>query len=329
MNIAIIGCGNIGFRHFQSILKLKKNYQLFLVDDSSTALNKCKKYCSNDQNKKQSIFFLDNIRKVSSNLDVIIIATSSFPRRRIIEEVFKDQKPKYIILEKFLFPKIEDYEFCNDLFKSNKTKVWVNQWMSDEFSEINQYFPSNKNLNFSINGKNWGLCSNSVHFIDWFHSMIGREKLEIDYINLNNEISESRREDYHELLGSYKIRSVNGHTLNLKCEKKSKYEKINERSIYIDISNIDYEFKAEFDGTSLSYKIKNKNINKNSFFEKKIIAKPQGEKTSGIVKDLIDFGTCNLVDYHISMEQHLLIFNMLQETFAANGYNIKNGIPVT
>ena len=56
MNIAIIGVGNIGFRHFQSILKLSKDHKLFLVDNSFAALNKCKKHCSDDHNKKQSIF---------------------------------------------------------------------------------------------------------------------------------------------------------------------------------------------------------------------------------------------------------------------------------
>ena len=327
MNIAIIGVGNIGFRHFQSILKLSKDHKLFLVDNSSVALNKCKKDCSEDHNKKQSIFFLDNIRKVSSNLDIIIIATSSFPRRKIIEEVFKDQKPKYIILEKFLFPKIEDYQFCNDLFKLNKSKVWVNQWMSDEFSEINQYFPNNKNLSFSVNGTNWGLCSNSVHFIDWFHSMTGREKLEIYYKKLSNRISESRRRDYHELIGSFKIRSLSGHTLKLKCERKLDLEEIDKRSIFIDISNIDYDLNAEFDGSSLNYEVINKKTNIS--IKKEVAVKPQSKKTSGIVKDLIDYETCNLVDYRISMEQHLLIFNIFKETFAANGYNTNNGIPVT
>ena len=109
MNIAIIGLGNIGFRHFQSTLKLRKDHQLFLVDNSSDALEKCKKYYHKTFNEKQCIFFHDNIQNIIPKIDIIIVATSSYPRRSIIEEIFQYQKPKYIILEKFLFPLIEDF----------------------------------------------------------------------------------------------------------------------------------------------------------------------------------------------------------------------------
>ncbi len=327
MNIAVIGLGNIGFRHFQSILTLRKNHELFLVDNSSDALDKCKKYYFETFNEKQCIFFYNNIQKIVTKIDILVIATSSYPRRSIIEEVFKYQKPKYMILEKFLFPFIEDFQICEQLFKFNSTKVWVNQWMSQEFIEINQYFPNNKNMSFSVNGKNWGLCSNSVHFIDWFHKMTGRERLEIYNKNLSNQLSESRRKDYHELMGNLEIKSLSGHTLKLKCEKKLDLEEIDKRSIFIDISNIDYDFVAEFDGKSLNYEVTNKNTN--SSIKKEIIVKPQSKKTSEIIKCLVESDTCNLVDYRISMEQHLLIFNIFKETFAANGYNTNNGIPVT
>ena len=43
MNLAIIGCGVIGQRHFESILNLDYKMKIFLVDKSAICLNKCKK----------------------------------------------------------------------------------------------------------------------------------------------------------------------------------------------------------------------------------------------------------------------------------------------
>ena len=326
MNIAIIGLGNIGFRHYQSILELGNEHNLFFIDKSDSAIEKCKNYKNKNYTVK-NIFFSNQIQKISANLEIIIIATNSFPRKSIIEEIFHFHKPKYIILEKFLFPKIEDYFFCKSLFESNSTKVWVNQWMSSEFIEISRYFPSNKKIKFSITGKNWGLCSNSVHFIDWFHALTERKNLEVISTNFSNLIYESRREEYRELMGSFCIQSIDGHELNLTCEKKSNDEEIGERSIFIKISNIDYVLKAEFDGVKLFYKINDKKIN--SISENIIYVKPQSKKTSDILRTIIKSNTCNLVNYNISMEQHLLVYNEFLNTFSNNGFDIKSGIPVT
>ena len=66
MNLAIIGCGNIGFRHFQSILNLESDCQIFLIDNSVTALNNCKKYLDANPNSNLKVNFLDDINKICS-----------------------------------------------------------------------------------------------------------------------------------------------------------------------------------------------------------------------------------------------------------------------
>ena len=326
MNLAIIGCGNIGFRHFQSILNLKCNCQIFLIDNSVTALSNCKKYLDANPNLNLKISFFDNFDKISSNLDIIIIATSAFPRRNIIEKIYDRKKPKYIILEKFLFPKLEDYKFCENLFTINKTKVWVNQWMGNEFENLKKYFPSNEKIDFKVSGENWGLCCNSVHYIDWFHSLVNREEMEVKSINIEHKLYESKRTGYYELFGNYEIISKSGHRMILKCDRNEK-KKEEDREIFINIHNIKNQMIAELKPEYLDCKI-NQLYNKSSF-NTKIPIKYQSQRTSHIIQNLINSDTCNLVSYENSVKHHLLIFEMINNIFKSTGYDVSKGIPIT
>ena len=55
MNLAIIGCGSIGQRHFESILKLDYELRIFIVEKSTTRLEECKQLLF--KNKKKNQFF--------------------------------------------------------------------------------------------------------------------------------------------------------------------------------------------------------------------------------------------------------------------------------
>jgi hypothetical protein len=50
-------------------------------------------------------------------------------------DLYNYKKPKFIILEKFLFDNLDDYENAKIIFESINTSVWVNQWVSTGFLE--------------------------------------------------------------------------------------------------------------------------------------------------------------------------------------------------
>jgi len=326
MNLAIIGCGNNGFRHFQSIAKSKKKYLLYLVDSSTSSLNKCKNYLNENPNTNLNVIFIKNINQIEFNVDIVIVSTTAKPRRSIIEEIYKRHNPKYFILEKFLFPKIEDYKFCEKLFLKNKTKTWVNQWMSNEFKYIKKYFPSNKKLHFVVSGNNWGLCCNSVHFIEWFHDLINKEEINIDDIKLENQLYETNRKNYFELFGSYKLISKNGHSLVISCDR-NKLITNTDRQIFINISNNDFDLQAELTQSSLDYSIVEKK--RKILLSNKLPNSYQSERTLGIIENLINFDKCNLVDYKTSTEHHLIAHDLFKDIFISNGFDRYSGIAIT
>ena len=105
-NILIVGVGNIGSRHFQSILKSKYSFRLHIVDKNSAHLKNACIYYDNLFKKKKLKIKLDYynyIPKMNSVLDIAIIATNADIRKIIIEEIIRKNKVKNLILEKIVF----------------------------------------------------------------------------------------------------------------------------------------------------------------------------------------------------------------------------------
>tara|TARA_Y100000816_G_C26078040_1_gene567746 strand:- start:171 stop:1160 length:990 start_codon:yes stop_codon:yes gene_type:complete len=329
MNIAIIGCGKIGMRHFESLISLRVQANIFLIDHSFSSLDLCKKLFNENlkKNKKINInvFYLSDIDKIFDKLDVAIIATSSLSRRKVLEQLLKKRNPKNIILEKFLFPKKEDYSFCHKLFSSKGINVWVNQWMSHEFQEISKYFDASKKINFSVKGNKWGICCNCVHYIDWFHSLIKRENMNVESVRFENSIFKSKRSGYYELYGNINIISSSGHRLSLECTNKSlDYDENTE--IFIEISNHDYLIQAVQDSRNLNYQIQRNGTTQ----AKKILCRYQSERTSDLIEQINIKNKCNLVDYETSSKHHLLVYDDFEKIFLNNNYPTnKLGIPIT
>ena len=177
-----------------------------------------------------------------------------------------------------------------------------------------------------MSGVNWGLCCNSVTFIDWFHSLINREKMKINTIELEDRVYKSKRAGYREIFGTYKIVSNNGHSLTLNCRNDRKNLEV-DREINIDITNSEFRIEAKLLPRQLKYVIKN--CYKTTYLNEKIDISYQSERTASIIESLVNFDTCNLVPYKTSAEHHLLVYGMFKNIFIANGYDIKNGLPIT
>ena len=101
MNLAIIGCGEIGQRHLESVLNLDYKMKIFLIDKSTICLEKCKQI-SLKKKKLNSFYFIESVNEIEEDLDFVIIATNSDHRFSALKELYRYKTPKFIILEKFL-----------------------------------------------------------------------------------------------------------------------------------------------------------------------------------------------------------------------------------
>jgi predicted dehydrogenase len=119
-NIAIIGLGNIGARHLQSLAGIKKKLNIFVITRSHDALLKInKKYFSKNQ---AGLIHCSSVEKIKENLDLAIIATNSDIRYNITERLIRKVKIKAIIFEKVLFQTIKEYHDIIPLLKKKRSR---------------------------------------------------------------------------------------------------------------------------------------------------------------------------------------------------------------
>jgi len=315
MNLAIIGCGPIGQRHFQSILKSVYIHRVFLVEKSSNRLEECKKIFSENK-KKKLVFFLKNINEIKEKLDFVIVATNSKNRFSTINDLYKYKSPKFIILEKFLFNRLSHFDKVRKLFNLNNTKVWVNQWMSTDFSKLLNIFKEKDKIDIIVKGKNWNICSNAVHWIDFFHSANNRNKIILSKSNLKNLIIENKRKGFYETFGTLEFMGENKNKLLLEC----KFDKNKKRKSYITLFDKKIRVKLSLNVNSLNGFIFDSG--KKKIFNLKV--KYLSERTSNLIESIFKKNKCSLPTYDQSVVHHKLIFQTFKKHFDRNGLTNSN-----
>lgn len=299
INLAVIGVGGLGARHLESIGQMKIQAKVQVVDVSKESLDKAKTiFESTRRDNIASIDYYTDINNIDANLDVCIIATSSLVRRKVMEELFRVSKVKYMILEKVLFPTVKDYADMSDLIKKNNCKVWVNcsRRLWEDIPTIKDYLKNEEFIHFHVFGGNWGLGCNSIHFIDSFaYYTDSLQGYEYDISMLSDEIIESKRQNYLEFTGtlkgktdkcSFEITSFDGQPSPITITMASK----NVRIILLEgegrylIAKTDNMFKYEQHSLAVPF---------------------QSQLTAPLIQEIIESGECNLVNYEDSCMIHV------------------------
>ncbi len=127
-NIVIIGAGNIGSRHLQGLKNIDFPLRIYVVDPNESSLKIAKERYNSIYNDKcqQEVIYTQSIEKFGELIDLAIIATNSKIRRDVIADLVELNKVKYLILEKILFQKEEDYYYILELLEKQCLKTWVN-----------------------------------------------------------------------------------------------------------------------------------------------------------------------------------------------------------
>ena len=319
MNLAIIGCGEIGQRHLESVLNLDYKMKIFLIDKSTICLEKCKQISL--KKKLHLFYFAKSFVEIEEDFDFVIVATNSDHRFSVLKDLCRYKTPKFIILEKFLFNKLNHFKEAKKLFQLNGTKVWVNQWMSTDFPNLSDIFGETDGINISVKGKNWNFCSNSVHWLEWFHHINNRKKIVLFNSSLEDVIIENKRKGFFETFGSFEFHGINNNKLFLQC----KYEKNSERETLISISN--KSSRAEFQLTVDSLKgfIFRSNQKKSISFKLRYLS----ERTSIYIKSILEKNECTLPTYDQSVLHHKLVFQTFKNHFDKSNLKTSNLLPIT
>ena len=321
-SILLVGLGGIGIRHLQSILSSEIPLNIYCYDISNSSINKCKKSIKTiDVKKVHQLGFFTNLELIDKGLiDIAIIATTSKGRFELILQISNKFDVRNIVLEKFLFQSLSDYQKMSDLIASKELNVYVNcpRRMYPIYQLLKKKINGSKFLKMDVSGY-WFMASNAIHVLDLFCYLINDNDLKYNSF-LFDKLIESKRKGYFEAEGEIRFQCVNNHfslTMNNMKDLKPGIEinietekfvfKIDERECFYVIINNEFE-----------------NIEKDSFK-----VPYQSELSKIFTEDILINGKCDLAEYNHSSKMHLYLVNIFSEHFTKLLKSDHNICPIT
>jgi len=225
IRVLILGAGNIGSRHLQSLAKSTAPIELTVVDPSARALEVSRQRFDEIASGKtvQKPRYLQDLNDAGKEFDLCIVATNSNIRRRVVEELLENSRVKYLILEKVAFQNSIDFEHVIDLLKSRNTKAWVNfpRRVVPFYMELRKMIKPSEQVFYSVEGGDWGLACNALHFVDVLSFLTGETDYEVSCRSLDRNVKESKRKGFVEFTGSLHCYFRKGSELNLISQNNS------------------------------------------------------------------------------------------------------------
>lgn len=307
-NIAIIGAGQLGSRHLQGLKTANIEMSISIVDNNTKSLETAKeRYEEVETNPLiHNVNYLANINELPMSLNLVIIATSSFPRAAITETLLKTKKIKNIVFEKFLFPRISNYEYISQLLIEYNVNAWVNcpRRMFPCYEEIKYLLKDTQDIHFSVIGGNWGLGCNSIHFIDVFSWIIGETDYTLDLSLLDQTIQESKRNGYIEFTGTMNGQYNSGKRFILTSNANDSSPTV------FSIKTNDYDIIIEESKGKYSIVHKNGQIKEHC-----MNLLYQSQLTGVLAEEILEKGNCVLTGFPESSVLHVNFLNPILEFY--------------
>ena len=300
--ILIIGAGQIGSRHLQGAITNKKHLIITVVDISPVALKLSKKRAKEKKfgNKKTTVIYKTKIPK-NKFFDVCIISTNADKRAKVTLDLLAYCKIRYLVFEKVVFQKKQDFKTISKILKKKEINAWVNcpRRTFHIYRDIKKKINLNIPLKMEVTGSSWGMACNSIHFIDLFSYMVNDTNFIITEKNFSKNVFKSKRgKNFYEINGSMKGTNRK-HSLIISCKENKDY------SLNVKIKNGNIEHTVDE-----NKKICIKNIN-GLMKSQKIKIPYQSDVTGKIIDSLIN-KKCRLVSYENSSKHHILLLETIK-----------------
>tara|TARA_Y100000310_G_C20647734_1_gene797575 strand:+ start:100 stop:1071 length:972 start_codon:yes stop_codon:yes gene_type:complete len=313
VNICLIGCGGVGRRHLEAILKVKYDINIEVVEPNIESIKSTKELLPDFNN------YFNKIDDVSDNIDICLIATTANVRKQIIVELLSKKSVKFIILEKVVFQSEDDFDDVINLFEKMGIKSWVNCHLRalPLYKKVKSVIDLSERTFFKYyHSHGFKLSTSAIHVLDLFCYLCNDYNIEIEHMNITTDIVESKHKGCIEFNGNLRARSSKGHILSIKGGNK---ETMGE---YMTTVNSKLEIKSsEGDNPIL-----NKNPDDKIGFVSvgnDITYIPyvwQSSLTNSYINDIIEKNDCDLSTLEHSAKLHKIMLKSFRNSLKEN-YN--------
>jgi hypothetical protein len=321
-NILIIGIGQIGRRHMESIVDSSYSGTLHVMDPSINSINAAKKSflgVGGQENKQiNNIKWHSTMMTLPNKLDLVIVSTAADVRYSVLCEFYSKRTSQYLILEKVLFQNLEHFEDAKVLLNKFAKKVWVNcpRRTFDIYKRIKLFFLGDKIINMKVSGGNWGLGCNSIHYLDVFSYLVDSVKLSPINDGLDAGHHPSKRDRFLEFTGS--LSGILGETLFTLESKKN-----NQDDIILSIEGLGRKVIINETKGICTFHGEN-----NATHEERFEIPYQSHLSSIWVNQILQHGDCDLIEYKESALLHIPFIKTLLHHISTENIN-NDSCPIT
>jgi hypothetical protein len=324
-NIAVVGAGQLGSRHLQSLKGIQLDVRIVVIDPSQESLEIAKQRFAEIENNPRilSMEFGSDLSLLPSIVNLLVLATSSKGRASIIESICKVCSLENIILEKVLFQTRDEYKQVEELFKEKGTNAWVNcpRRMFTVYKELRHQLSKTPSVIFGIvDGTDWNLGSNAIHYIDIFSFLIGCTDYRISTSQLSHDIFPSKRQGYVDFTGSLTLTYSNGAILTLSSRDTQSVQS----TITIKDDQSLFLIK-EAQGKIYRSKLESDNV----WVSKDFSMPYQSQLTSLVAFDILTNRSCDLTTFEESVKLHIPFVEALIEFLKEYHDSSMNHCPIT
>lgn len=304
-HIAIIGAGQLGSRHLQALNLVNIDLSIQVVDPCKSALKTARvRFEETIKDRRHPIEYQTEL-KFKQDMDLVIIASTSSHRRGIIESLLSQVNVNYLVLEKLLFDKFDDYEQVSHLLEKHSVQAWVNCPMRQmPFYQSLSAFFQQQPLKFNVTGSQYGLVTNAIHYLDYLAFLSDDNDFSLDLTGLNHEIIPSKRAGYYELTGTLSASFSKGSKAFLHCDKEGTAPvQIDIYSSKNRVISREWEQVAWLTGEHCDWQ----------WQEQEAAIPYQSQLTAELVNDLLQNKGCLLPEFKNSVKTHLQLLPPLSQ----------------
>ncbi|MEK7375876.1 MAG: Gfo/Idh/MocA family oxidoreductase [Candidatus Margulisiibacteriota bacterium] len=207
IKVAIIGTGNIGKRHLQSLLAMDRDKELLCHDSNKGSIESVIPFCIENKLDPSTVKTYKSIDEILSRVDkdcIVIVATCADGRKELLAAVFS-KNPLAVIAEKPLCQSEKDYMEIMGLARAKAVPVYVDlpRRGMEYYRKIREEVNNSRNMSFSsvFTG---GLSCSGIHIYDLAVWLLDARSFEIVHTS-DLQVFDTKRKGYKDISGNISV----------------------------------------------------------------------------------------------------------------------------
>lgn len=178
-NFALVGCGQIGSRHLQGLMKVPGPLSIQVVDPNPAARclgrERAEEVMPKEGVQIEWLNSIDGLRPT----DFTVVATTAVNRANLLIKLLERGHRRFLV-EKVVCQSDEEYQRLLEAFARHQAKGWINFYhrYMDFYKRLKQALVCGP-IHLQVLSGNHGLGCNAIHFLDLFTFLCGNTQVEI------------------------------------------------------------------------------------------------------------------------------------------------------